>query len=255
MAALADHRETRHFDLSGGKHLREGGEVAMNAACDERGTNTQLAAGAEEEGEGAAVAQHLAEGEAGQRHDGDGHERLGVTACGEDDGDADGLGQVAEEQLAASAVDEAEEADDAGADGLATREAGGARRREHLAGGERLLVRGLVHDAQRDRLRLPHVAVVHQPRLLRLAGMAWMAALDHRPARQPVVQCGVALAPGGAEGGDGQGVVGEGEGAGEGDVAGGVGDGEGEGVAAHVGADGEGNRSRDEIVEFDGEGV
>lgn len=67
------------------------------------------------------------------------------------------------------------------------------------------------------------------------------------------MQCGVTLAPGGAEAWDGQGVVGEGEGAGEGDVAGGVGDGEGEGVAAHVGADGEGNRSRDKIVEFDRE--
>lgn len=114
--------------------------MAVNAACDDEGTNTQLAAGAEEEGEGAAVAQHLTEGEAVQRHDGDRHERLQVTARGEDDGDGDGLGQVAEEQLAAGAVDEAEEADDRGFDGLATREASGARRREHLAGGERLLV-------------------------------------------------------------------------------------------------------------------
>lgn len=62
----------------------------MNAACDDEGTNTQLAAGAEEEGEGAAVAQHLTEGEAVQRHDGNRHERLRVTARGEDDGDGDG---------------------------------------------------------------------------------------------------------------------------------------------------------------------
>ena len=61
--------------------------------------------------------------------------------------------------------------------------------------------------------------------------------------RQPVVQGGVLLAPGGTEVLDGEGVVGKGEWADEGDVACGIGDVEGEGVASHLRTEREGNGS------------